>query len=371
MLLRILKSNTLFSTLLIPVTGLFFWVHSLRSPLLLDHDLANGAMPLYNLIFNYMKGQDFWQVLISFFLVVINSFLVAQLGSLFLFLKKRSYLPGTIYLITVSSLQEMHSLLPVHLATLFVLIAIYLIFDTYHKKNEITYTFNASFFMAIASLFYLPVVVLFPLVWISIFVLQKDDNWRLLVVPILGFGTPWLFIWAFSFMTDSHSILWRDIVTLLWSRHNSYLVDPYFLLLSFIVIILATLGSISVLSVYQRSKVSTRKYFVILYWMLGLVVIAALGFITIGVEIIALSTVPVAYFISHYLLSDQKKILKEGIDMDLSGGNGFRIVLTLVVNSCQSGKYPLIIPLFESLRKSRISSLSREACISASITSRA
>jgi hypothetical protein len=311
MLLRILKSNTLFSSLLIPVIGVFFWIHSFQSPQLLNLNLANGAMPLYYLVYNYMKEQVFWQLFIAFILVMINSFFIAQLGSSFLFLKKRSYLPGIIYLITVSSLQVLHSLLPVHLATLFVLISIYLIFDTYHKKVEITYTYNASFFLALASLFYFPVVFLFPLVWISIFVLQKDDNWRLLAVPILGFGTPWLFMWAFSFMTDSYATLWKEMVTLLWTNHNGYLFEPYFLLLSTVVILLTTLGSFSVLSVYQRIKVSARKYFVILYWMLGLVVVSALGLMTIGPEIVALSTIPVAYFISHYLHSDKKPVLKE------------------------------------------------------------
>jgi hypothetical protein len=281
MLLRILKSNTLFSVLLIPVVGVFFWMHSFLSPRSLDLNLANGAMPLYYLIYPYLEGQDFWHVFIAFCLVMVNSFFLAQLGSSFLFLKKRSYLPGIIYLITVSSLQVLHSPLPIHFATLFVLISIYLIFDTYHKKVEITYTFNASFFLAIASLFYLPVVVIFPLVWISIFVLQKDDNWRLLAVPILGFGIPWIFMWAFSFMTDTYTTRWREIVTFLWTDHNTYLLEPYFLLLSSIVILMVTLGSFSVLSVYQRIKVSSRKYFVIFYWMLGLVLVAALGLMSI------------------------------------------------------------------------------------------
>ena len=311
MLLRILKSNTLLSALLIPVIGFFFWMHSLSAPVILDISLANGGMPLYYLAYHSFKDQNFWQVFFAFCLVVFNSFFIAQLGSSFLFLRKRSYLPGIIYLITVSAFQVLHALLPVHLATLFVLISIYFIFDTFHRKVEITYTFNAAFFLAIASLFYIPVVVLFPLVWISIFVLQKDDNWRLFAVPILGFGVPWLFMWVYSYLTDTYNLLWNELITMLWTRHNQYLLEPYFLVFTAIVAILATLGSFSVLGVYRRIKVSTRKYFVICYWILGLVIVSALGLITISIEIVALSTIPVAYFISHYLLADQRTILKE------------------------------------------------------------
>jgi hypothetical protein len=297
--------------LLIPAIGILFWMHSFRGPQVLNLDLANEAMPLYYLVFQQIKDQAFWQVFIAFLLVVFNSFFIAQLGSSFLFLKKRSYLTGIIYLIIVSSIPELHSLLPVHLATLFVLIALYFILDTYHNKVEITYTFNASFFLALASLFYLPVVVLFPLVWISIFVLQKDDNWRLLAVPILGFGAPWLFMWAYSYLKDTYSTLWTALITMLWTDHNSYLFEPFFLIPTAIVSTLALLGSFSVISLYHRMKVSTRKYFVIFYWMLGLVVFSALALITIGEEIVALSTVPVAFFISHYLVSDQKYLFKE------------------------------------------------------------
>jgi hypothetical protein len=311
MLLRILKSNTLFSSLLIPLIGVLFWMHSFSAPARLDLQLVNGAMPLYYLVIDLLKEQDSLQVFIAFCLVIINSFFVAQLGSSFLFLKKRSYLPGIIYLITVSSITVLHALLPVHLATLCILITIYFIFDTYHKPVEVAFTFNASFFLALASLFYLPAVTLFPLVWISVFVLQKSDNWRLLAVPVLGFGIPWLFMWAYSFLKGSETSMWNDMIRMLWTSHNAYLLEPFFLLITGVVTFISILGSISVISSYHMMKVSSRKYFVIFFWMLGLVLASALGLVTIGIEIVAISTIPVTFFISHYLLSDQKTIWKE------------------------------------------------------------
>ena len=311
MLLRILKSNNLFSTLLIPSIGILFWMQSFQTSLLFDIQSANGAMPLYNLAYSILKEQAFWQVFVGFFLVIINSYFVSILGSSFLFLRKRSYLPGILYLITVSSIQSLHTFIPIHFATLFVLISIYFILDTYHRPVEISYTFNASFFMALASLFYLPTLILFPLVWISTFILQKDDNWRLQIMPILGFSMPWLFIWTYSFLNNSTSNLLTNIVNMLWDNHNAYLLDTYFLFLTVVVTIVTILGSLSVISVYYRMKVSSRKYFVIFFWMLGLVITSAICLITIGIEIVAFSTIPVAYLFSHFLLSDQKTIWKD------------------------------------------------------------
>ena len=102
MLLRILKSNTLISSLLIPVIGILFWMQSFQSPGLIDINLANGAMPFYTLFYKLFKEQDFWQVFFAFILVLVNSFFISQLGSNFLFQRNRSYLPGIVYLITVS-----------------------------------------------------------------------------------------------------------------------------------------------------------------------------------------------------------------------------------------------------------------------------
>ena len=311
MLLKILKSNNLFSALLIPVIGVCFWMNTFQSPGNFEVNLINGKMPLYSMIYNLLKDHSSLQTVIAFFLVLTNSFLVSILGSSFLFLRERSFLPGIIYLITVSAVNHLHLFLPVHFATLFILITIYFILDTYHKPDEITYTFNASFFLSIASLFYLSSVVLLPLIWIAIFVLQKSDNWRLLIIPLLGFSTPWFFMWTFSFLNDTSTVLWHNLINEIWDFHNSYLFNPYFIFLTVVITIVSTLGGISIISVYHRMKVSLRKYFVIFFWMLGLTVGSAIGLITIGVEIIAISTIPIAYIISHFLLSGNKLFWKE------------------------------------------------------------
>jgi len=311
MLLRLIKSSKLFGTLFILILGVLFWIQSFQSPQNLGVVAKDSVMPLYFIVFGLLRGLHFWQVLTGFILVMVNSLFIARLSSSFLLFKKGSSLPGIIYVITISSVKMLQTIHPVHFAALCALIAIYYIFDTYQKRLEITFTFNAAFFIALASLFYLPSIVLFPLVWISIFVLQKSDNWRLMVVPILGFGVPWIFIWTISFMKDTNDKLPLTVKNILWADNNAYLSEPIFLSLSGLIILLTAIGSISLLSEYQLIKVSSRKYFTIFYWMLGLVVITALFFTAIGIEIVALSTVPVAFLISHFFLSGERYFWKE------------------------------------------------------------
>lgn len=310
MLLRLIKNSNLFGMILIPIAGVLFWMHSFQSPHL-EVVAQDKVMPLYFTLQGLLKGMPFWRVVIGFILVLVNSFIITRLSSSYLLFKKGYSLPGIIYVITVSSLRVLQTFHPVHVATLCVLVAISYIFGTYNRRAEVSFTFNASFFIALASLFYLPAAVLFPLIWISIFVLQKSDNWRLLVVPILGFSAPWLFIGSIAYMNDR----WREFIltikNIVWADNNAYLMDPVFLSVSGLMILLAIFGSISLMSGYQLIKISSRKYFTIFYWMLGIVVITALSFTMAGIEIVALSTVPVAYVISTFFLSGERYFWKE------------------------------------------------------------
>lgn len=311
MLIRLIKGSNLFGMVLIPIAGALFWMQILHAPQNLGVVANDSVMPLYSIVSGLLKGSIFWQVVAGFILVLSNSMIIAKLSSSFLLFKKGSSLPGLIYIVMVSSIKPLQTFHPVHIATLCVLIAITYIFNTYQRHAEVTFTFNASFFIALASLFYLPAATLFPLIWISIFVLQKSDNWRLLVVPFMGFGAPWLFIWSISYMNDSSVKLLSIIKNILWADHNAYLTDPVFLSISGLITLLTLMGTISLFTGYQSIKVSSRKYFTIFFWMLGILVITALSLTTVGIEILALSTIPSAFVISQFFLSGTRYFWKE------------------------------------------------------------
>jgi hypothetical protein len=311
MLLRFIKNSNLFGTLLIPIAGVLFWMQGFKTLNNISSATEESVMPLYYIVQGLFKGLILWQVLAGFILVILNSLLIARISNSFLSFKKGSSLPAIIYVITISSIKTLQTLHPVHVATLCIIIAIYYIFDTYQKRVDIAFTFNAGFFIAAASMFYFPAVILFPLIWISIFVLQKSDNWRLLIVPVLGFCVPWFLLWAVSFMNNTHYNLLAILKNIIWADNNAYLLDPVFLSISALIILLTLFGSISFLSNYQLIKISARKYFIIFYWMLGLLVLSALSLKTIGNEIIVLTTLPVAFFISQFLLSGRKFFWKE------------------------------------------------------------
>jgi hypothetical protein len=311
MLLKFIKKNDLGSLLLIPLAGVLLWYKSFQSPPSVEAFSRDGVMPLFGLIMDLMKNHYFWQVLTGFILVLLNSFLITRICSSFVLFKKGSRLPGIIYLLVISSWKVLQTIHPVHLATLCVLLTIFYIFSTYQKELEISFTFNASFLLSMASMFYLPSAILLPVVWISIFILQKSDNWRLLFVPFFGFMVPWLFLLSIAFMSDTLGSLISTLNGIIWAANSSYLLNPVFLTISAFMIFLMLLGTFSFLTSYQYIKLSARKFFVVFYWMLAIIGISTLSFSSIGIEVIALVTIPAAFLVSIFFLSGEKMFWKE------------------------------------------------------------
>lgn len=307
MFLRLSKSKNVYSAVLIPLAAFLFWMEPLKVPVVLAPIPGEGMMPLYAFFFKFFVGSTIWPVVTGFALMLLNALVMSLLSYEFQFLQHRTFLPGIIYVCTVSSFPSLQTFHPVYPATTFVLISVYYIFSTYHRKNEISSTFNACFFLSIGAMFYLPVLTLLPLIWISIFVLQKNDNWRLLVIPLIGITLPWVLLWSFLFITSTDQTAIAAIREGIRTVNNHFIFSIGFLIITGFVFLLSASGSISLINSVSIRKMSTRKYFIILYWMLGLSIPAVFLFHSTGLGVIAITTIPVSFLISHFFMAGKKR----------------------------------------------------------------
>jgi hypothetical protein len=311
MFLRLFNNKSVYSAILIPIVALLFWMEPLREPVSLVITPGEEMMPLYTFFAKFFTGSTIWPVVTGFVLVLINALILSLLSYEFQFLQHRTFLPGILYVSIVSSFPTLQTFHPVYPATFFVLLSVYFIFSTYHRKNERSSTFNASFLLSVGALFYLPVITLLPLIWISIFVLQKSDNWRLLVIPLIGITLPWLLLWTFLFVTGSDQTFIASIVQGTKSVNNQFIFNVGFLVITAFIFFLSAFGSISLVNSVNIRKMSTRKYFIILYWMLGLSIPSVFLLSSTGLGIIAVSTVPVSFLISHFFMSGKRGFWRE------------------------------------------------------------
>ena len=324
MFLRLFNSKNVYSAILIPIIAFLFWMEPLKAPASLAVYPGEGMMPLYTFFAKFYTGSSVWPVLTGFILILLNSLILSMLSYEFQFLQHRTFLPGILYVSIVSSFPSLQTFHPVYPATLFVLISVYYIFSTYHRRNEISSTFNASFFLSIGALFYLPVLMLLPLIWISIFVLQKNDNWRLLVIPLIGISLPWLILWSFLFVSGSDQAFISSIFQGMKSVNNQFIFNIGFLVITAFIFLLSAFGSITLINSVNIRKMSTRKYFIILYWMLGFSIPSAFLLPSTGLGVIALSTIPVSFLISHFFKAGKRGFWREFLFL--------LFLLTLVAN---------------------------------------
>ncbi len=324
MFLRLFNSKNVYSAILIPIIAFLFWMEPLKAPASLAVYPGEGMMPLYTFFAKFYTGSSVWPVLTGFILILLNSLILSMLSYEFQFLQHRTFLPGILYVSVVSSFPSLQTFHPVYPATLFVLISVYYIFSTYHRRNEISSTFNASFFLSIGALFYLPVLMLLPLIWISIFVLQKNDNWRLLVIPLIGISLPWLILWSFLFVSGSDQAFISSIFQGMKSVNNQFIFNIGFLVITAFIFLLSAFGSITLINSVNIRKMSTRKYFIILYWMLGFSIPSAFLLPSTGLGVIALSSIPVSFLISHFFMAGKRGFWREFLFL--------LFLLTLVAN---------------------------------------
>jgi len=314
MFLRLFNQRGFIGVLLFAVAGILLWGESLLVPQPPPSFPGESSMPFYAWLAALFQGETIWPRITAFGLIITNSLIISWLNTGFNFMPGKSWLPSLVYLLAVSAEPDLQTLHPAHLATLFILLTVFFIFGTYNNRsNEVPWTFNASFSLAIATLFYFPAIVLLPLIWISMFVLQKSDNWRVMVVPFWGFLAPWLLVTAVAFLTDN-LVKWSDaIINDLFSVNNQYLFNIYFLSLTGLVVLLAAFGSIAVIASGGVKKIMSRKFFVIFYWMVGLIMIAAVTLRSAGPGIIALLSLPTTYFISYFFIFGKRNFWREAL----------------------------------------------------------
>ena len=261
MLLRLFNSKNVYSAILIPLVGFLFWMESLWAPASLAILRGEGMMPLYIFFAKFFSSNSVWPAITGFVLMLINALILSLLSFEFQFLQHRTFLPGILYISIISAFPSLQTFHPVYPATFFALLSVYYIFSTYHRKKEISSTFNASFLLSIGALFYLPVVTLLPLIWISIFILQKNDNWRLLVIPLIGISLPWLLLWTFLFISGSDQTFVSSILLGMRSVNNQFIFNVGFLIVTCFIFLLSALGSISIVNSVNIRKMSTQSFY--------------------------------------------------------------------------------------------------------------
>lgn len=268
-------------------------------------------MILYQPI-NYLLGNSpFASHLIALIFIILLAFLILKLNVQYAFIRSRSFLPPSLFVLITSGMSDLRAMHPVYPAALFLILAVDRIFNTYDKERIHSNAFDSGIFLSIGSLFYFNLVFFFPLLWIGFIILRPNVNWREYILTTLGFLLPWVATLAYYLITNSTDELVQTIKSN-FVLHQVFLRSnlPMQIYVGYL-IILTLLGSAFLLSQYDGKKISSRRYFKTFFWIFLISVILIFSNPAVSEEIIIILAIPLTYLISNYLIFMKRHVWGE------------------------------------------------------------
>jgi len=319
MILRTLKSNRAINLLFVPVIVIIFWLKDLISPFSYQFYPGENSNLLFTPINSFTENLDFVRVLISLVLVIIIAALVQVVNDRYMFIRVRTKLPSVLFVIIVSGFTDLHTLHPVFPATIFLLLAIYSLFDTFEKTKPYSNVFNAGFFIGVGTLFYLNLIVILPAFFMGISILTRESSWRKYIILLIGILVPVFFAFSYVVITGQTSEMLTVITQNIVTPVNHFRSNiPLHVFLS-ILILLTITGTIYILRQYDSKKVSTRKYFTI-FFIIFMLSFLSFTFIPVtSIEILVIIAIPITYLISNLFVFARNRFWSELLFLLLLG----------------------------------------------------
>ncbi len=295
MLRWISKSGTFVQFSIFTALAAWLWIPAFLNPIQAVTSPDDG--PLYSVIASLMQNLPYVAVCIALLLIVFQAVVLFYIFQANGFFGRAKFIPAIIVLLAFSwnsSFQTFHALLP---AGLFVILALNAILGMYGKQASYKQVFTAAFSVAIASLFYLPLVYMLVLLWLSL-VSYRISAWREYVITFIGFILPWIYYISGLFWNDNLMYGFRKISG---SLFNLVLPDK----LSTITIIWLTVSVFvllatmtAVLNVVSDKLISLRRRAWVLfsYCLASLIVVLLSGWPLLSANY--LFVIPMAFFIT-------------------------------------------------------------------------
>lgn len=311
MILKRLKSNNLVNLFLIPLAILAFWAGNFIAPSIYPHARGEADNVLFAPIFQLTNDSPLLSVVLSAVLTLLLAFLINLLISRYQFIRIRTRLPAILFVILLGGFTGVHSLHPVYFASIFLLLALFRLFAVFDQPKAYTGVFDVGILLGTGALFYLHLAFLLPAFLIGVTVLSRSSQWRSYFILIIGFLLPFIFALSYFFYIDRFHELIDLFVLSITTRINHLLnnlpLQVYLGALVFFTII----ASIDIAQHYDSKKVSSRKYFTVLFLVFIFSLVSFVFVPATSQEMLVLTTIPVTFLLSNFFVFLKRRILGE------------------------------------------------------------
>ncbi len=327
MILRFFRSGFPMQFITIAIIGALLWGRAFIYPPGMPAPV--GPVPLYALIYTLLHGSPHIACILGFILMLSSAFLLNRLLTQNEVVLKNSSLAALIFIELMSYLPFLLTLNQVSIATFFLLMILERLYKSYEKSESLQLTYVAGFLTGIASLFYLPFILFFFFLLISLIIFRNID-WHEWAGSLIGLVTPYIFLSVYYFWFDKFMIKVYEYYRFFeYSFDTAPLREPAFVILSAIVLFLLALGLITGLWRLSERTIEIRKKTILLIWLIPVMILSIFFSAGLLKYHLLISSVTLSGLLSMYLLKIRKTFRADIIFVG--------ILVILILNNLLSG----------------------------------
>lgn len=198
--------------------------------------------------------------------ILLQSLRVNRMADRYRLLNERSWIPGMAYVLMASGLPEFLYLSPALVAVSFVPASLQRLFGAYNVPQATGLVFDAAFWIACGSLFFPPMLMLLPAVYIGMLIIRSFTAKEQMVF-VLGALVPLFLAWVGYFWFDEGWYFVEKQFTGLFGMLPWRTLTPQWLPLFFLLLLLL-LAVLNSGSYFHKKLIQIQKCISTMYWFL-------------------------------------------------------------------------------------------------------
>lgn len=200
MLVKFLKSSFAAQYAFILLIAIGLYIPSFLSPVIPEITTTISG-PLYEPLSIFFHAFPLFSVITSFIILLFQAFFFNSILAANILINRQSVYGAFVYVILFSQSPHQLGMYPSLIAGIFILFALSILFGLEDKTENQMYIFNASILVSLASMFYLPALILIFWIWIAL-LMSRSGSFRELLIPVVGIISPYFFLASWYYVQN-------------------------------------------------------------------------------------------------------------------------------------------------------------------------
>ena len=293
MLIGIFKSNNKLINLLIVLLVATLWLPLFWS----DTSIISSDGSLFNVI-SGVKDFPILNFTLSVILIGVQGIYLNFIVNQFKLVKNNTHLVALFFVVLNGLSATFLVFNQLIIANIFVLFTLHQLLALYDVKNLHSLSFNIGLVIGVGSLFYAPLVVLFPLLWF-VLIYTGTPQWRVFVISIFGLIVPFIFHTSYYFLIGEISIA-AAILSINQGVFTEVISIQQIPIYIYVVVVLGFLSGIKLLATLGKSGVKVKKMKVSILVMILLFILTLFFKGKDIIAVLVFIAAPVSVFMADY-----------------------------------------------------------------------